>query len=72
MPAELMPVELPVCSTAEDYQTLLNYTRMFSRTRIVWAQTPQVLQADKYYAALKRQVLQVLLHAIPKSCYTQR
>ena len=51
-----MPVQLPVCSTAEDYQALLNYTRMFSRTHIVWDQMSAELKANKYYAALKRQV----------------
>ena len=53
MPVELMPVEVPVCSTAEDYQTLLNYTRMFSRTYIAWTQSREELQANNYYVALK-------------------
>ena len=49
-----MPVKLPVCDAAADYQLLLNYTRMFSRTHIVWGQNAEQLRANKYYAALKR------------------
>ncbi|XP_043209410.1 uncharacterized protein LOC122374630, partial [Amphibalanus amphitrite] len=48
-----MPVKLPVCDTARDYQLLLNYTRMFSRTHIVWHQNSEQLRANEYYAALK-------------------
>ncbi|XP_043218806.1 uncharacterized protein LOC122380074 [Amphibalanus amphitrite] len=49
-----MPVKLPVCDTARDYQRLLNYTRMFSRTYMVWYHNSEQLRANEYYAALKR------------------
>ena len=49
-----MPVELPVCSTAEHYQTMLNYTRLISLMHTVWHMTWEERMTSKYYEALER------------------
>ncbi|XP_043222025.1 uncharacterized protein LOC122381662 isoform X1 [Amphibalanus amphitrite] len=65
-----MPVKLPVCDTARDYQLLLNYTRMFSRTHIVWDQNSEQLRANEYYAALKRIAARCKVRCGPQ-CYQE-